>query len=384
MKRFNKSTIGLLALAVGTLVSFGGALSSTLAWFAYSTTVDVQMQGTSINETEQLQVGLKTDLTFSDALINQFNLTQVVDGDDTYTFAAPGAGFDSSLINYYLTEKGYASDTLTPVTSGKYENGDSLNLKVAPHAGHPQITDVAPNYNFALIPFAFRVVRVDSVGASIYAKNQAIWITNARVVADNGFNNVHRAVRVHFSGCKFDGQDVIENKFIFNPSAANDVTRYNNVAGLLNLDGDEYYDVYDETYGIDGEEIVYGEYDGTLPSKTHIEEDSEIIDMNNTGSTSKITTFTAKHRGGNDIYSSLEGITPRKANFKTLSDIKPDVDETGSLINGEVVTITSNTEAAIANLDTCVYIEGWDHSVIDQEADHNFFLGLTFEINRIA
>lgn len=384
MKRFSKSTLGLIALAAGTLVSFGGALSSTLAWFAYSTTVDIQMQGTSINETEQLQVGLKTNLTFSDALVEKFNLTQVVDGDDTYTFAAPGAGFDSSLINYYLNKSGYASNSLTPVTSGKYETGDDLNLKVAPQAGHPEITNEAPKYNYARIPFAFRVVGVDALGATIYAKNQAIWITNARAVADNGLNNIYRAVRVFFSGCKYAGEDFVENKFIFNPSAANDVTRYNNVAGLLNLNGDDYYDTYDKSYGMNGDEIVYGEYDGTLPEKTHIEEDSEIVDMNNTGSTSKITTFTAKHQGNNNVYSSLEGITPHKANFKTLSDIKPDIDETGSLINGQIVTITSKTETAIANLDTCVYIEGWDHSVVDQEIDHSFYLGLTFEINRIA
>lgn len=383
--KLRKSTFGLLALGVGTLISFAGALSSTLAWFAYSTSVNVQMKGTAVNETEQLQVGLKTDITFTDALINEYKLTTVTDGTDKYIFAAPGKGFDSSLINYYLSQSGYASNTLVPVTSKKYNAGEDINLKKAPMAGHPEITEDAPNNQYAKIPFAFRVVRTDRQANKFYVKNQAVWVSNARAIADSGVNNIYKSVRVFFSGEKFNAQDeVVANKFIFNPSATASTPKYTNVAGLLNLNDNDYYDLYPGSYGVDGTEIIYGDYDGTPTALTHITDDSAIADVNGTGNTSTVTTFTAKHRGGNNVYTSLAGITPHKANFKSLSDIKPSVDSLGFLTGGEVVAVTSNTEAAIANLEATVYIEGWDHSVINQEQEHRFFLGLTFEINRVA
>ena len=198
-KSFRNFQIGTIILGAGSFLSFAGALASTVAWYAYASNAQIAFNGTSVQKTEQLQVGLKTDMTFSDALVEQFNLTQVVDGDDTYTFAAPGAGFDSSLINYYLSHSGYAYNRLAPVTSGQYSAGDDINLKVAPQAGHPEIVNEAPHYNYSKIPFAFRVVRVDTVGASVYAKNQAIWITNARAVADSGVSNIYRAGTLSYS-----------------------------------------------------------------------------------------------------------------------------------------------------------------------------------------
>ena len=383
--KLKKSSLSLAILGIGTIVSFAGALSSTLAWFAYSTNVNVQMKGTAVSETEQLQVGLKTDITFSNEMMEEYNLVSVTENSEKYIFAAPGAGFDSSLINYYLSHEGYASNTLIPVTSKKYDNGDNLSLKCAPQAGQPQLTIDAPHDQYAKIPFAFRVVRTDRAGNHTYVTNQSIWISNAKAIADNGATQIYKAVRVHFSGKKFNASnELVDNKFIFNPSASASAQRYTNVAGLLNLNNDDYYDLYDGSYGINGTEIVYGDYDGTLPTTTHIDSDSAIADVNGTGNTSSVTTFTAKHLGGNFVYTSLEGITPHKANFKTLSDIKPTTDSNGFLTGGEVLTVTSNTTNAIADLEATVYIEGWDHSVINEEAEHKFFLGMTFEINRVA
>ena len=382
--KLRKSAIGLLALSIGTVVSFAGALSATLAWFAYSTTINVQMKGTAVSETEQLQVGLKTDITFSQAMIEQYKLTTVDEAGEKYVFAAPGTGFDSTLINYYLAQKGYATNRLVPVTSKKYITGEDINLKRAPRAGHPEITEDAVANEYAKIPFAFRVVRTDRLGNSTFAKDQNVWVSNAKAIADGGINDIYKSVRVYFSGKKYESDVLVDNKFIFNPSASSTSQRYTNVAGLLNLNDDDYYDLYDGSYGINGTEIIYGDYDGTLPATTHIDDDSAIVDINGTGDTSRITTFTAKHMGGNNIYTSLAGITPHKANFKTLSDIKPSTDANGFLYGGEVVTVTGQTTNAIADLEATIYIEGWDHSVINQEAEHKFFLGMTFEINRVA
>ena len=205
-----------------------------------------------------------------------------------------------------------------PVTSKKYNEGEDLNLKVAPQAGHPEFENDAPNYQYAKIPFAFRVVRTDRTGANIFAKKQNIWVSNAKAIADNGANNIHKAVRVFFSGEKLSGENYVANKFILNPSASASDQKYTNVAGLLNLNDNDYYDLYPGSYGLGGTEIIYGDYDGTA-TPTAITDDTGYDDINGTGITNRTTTFTAKHRGGNNCYTSLDGITPHKANFKTLS-----------------------------------------------------------------
>ena len=270
-----------------------------------------------------------------------------------------------------------------PVTSRGYNAGEDLSLYVAPQAGHPEFENAAPINQYAKIPFAFRVVRTDRTGANIFAKKQNIWVSNAKAIADGGVNNIYKSVRVFFSGQKLDGDNYVANKFIFNPSAQAGDQRYTNVAGLLNLNNNDYYDLYPGSYGVGGTEIIYGDYDGSATT-TVLADDSGYDDINGTGISNRTTTFTAKHRGGNNVYTSLDGITPHKANFKSLSDIKPTADSSGFLSGGEVIAVTSNTEYAIANLEATVYIEGWDHSVINEEAEHKFFLGMTFEINRVA
>lgn len=383
MKKFSKTTLGLIALSVGTVISFGGALGSTLAWYTYSTTVNVQFKGTSILETEQLQVGIKTDITFPAEIGDPYGLTQVeAENGDIYTFAAPGMGFDSSLIQYYLSQTEYSISSLCPITSKKYDTGDDLELYVPPRAGDPNSSEHPKKDHYVKIPFAFRVVKIDTASVDTYVPNQAIWISNARAVAD-GAGEIYKAVRVFISGSKFDDdENIVANKFIFNPSASSTSQKYTNVAGLLNLDTDEYYDTFTGIYEYP-REVIYGEYDGEV-TPHYIEEDSELDDINNTGNSSLATTFTAKHQAGTIAYSSLSGITPHKANFKSLSDIRPDVNEQGDLINGEVVAVTSNSDDAIADLETTIYLEGWDHSVINQELFHRFFLGMTFEINKVA
>ena len=56
LKSFIPVGVGLLTFA--TLV---GSISGSLAWWAYSTRVSVSYQGTSVNTSEQLQIGLKLD-----------------------------------------------------------------------------------------------------------------------------------------------------------------------------------------------------------------------------------------------------------------------------------------------------------------------------------
>ena len=62
---------------------------------------------------------------------------------------------------------------------------------------------------------------------------------------------------------------------------------------------------------------------------------------------------------------------------------------TGVLHNKDAAHPTSvcKTKGAeghyLGRVDMTVYLEGWDHAIIDEEMAHYFDLGLTFEINKL-
>lgn len=368
-----------IGICLTTLLSFVTVISSSLAWFAYSTKVTVQMTGTAVAKTDQLQIGLKTSIsTFNENTIDRNGLEEVTTPSGTYTFAKPGTGFIPSLLQEYLSTAGYASTTLTPVTSREYVEGSDIVLNQSPEAGNSRLGLPALNNQFVRIPFAFRVVRVDML--EHYEPNQAIWITDALIETDYGEGIVQNAVRVHFDGSKYDEtNNVVDNKFIFNPSAL--TSGYTNVSGLLNLNNDDYYDLMP---GYADREMIYGDYTGTPMTLHTFDTDTDIDDINGTGNNTNITTFSAKHKANSKGYTSLEGITSKRANYKSMNEIDPIENEQGMLEGGQILTITSDDEYGIAELVATVYIEGWDHSVIDKEQNHGFTLKLTFQINRAA
>ena len=63
--------------------------------------------------------------------------------------------------------------------------------------------------------------------------------------------------------------------------------------------------------------------------------------------------------------------------------ISPSDDGSGALTGGQPVCVTASTEDHIARVDFTIYLEGWDHAVIDTEISHGFNLGLQFQINRV-
>ena len=128
-----KLIFGFLGLA--TLASMVGAISGTVAWYAYVTRVTVSYSGTSVNSTKQLQIGIKSDVEveFPEGLV--VNDVPFVGGH--YYFMNPGASLPASAINAYLATKGYATTTLEPVSSYTYATGDAIDLRNSPIANKP-------------------------------------------------------------------------------------------------------------------------------------------------------------------------------------------------------------------------------------------------------
>ena len=365
--------VGLMSM--GLVAAFAGTISGSIAWYAYSTRVAITYSGTSVAESIQLQIGLVSDQDFTvdgEGHDLGFNLTyEEVEGETyDYYWAKAGTGFSAEAIQAFLkTEGQYAIKELRPITTREYD-GSSFNLYRAPVRGTAHMTQVAPENYYSHVPFVFRII--DAQGN--YAKNADIWLTGVNVAAAGANQNIREAVRLYFS----EGS----NDFVLNPSSLLTTVGYTKVAGLLDLNVDGTYDE------IDGEEIVYGDYTnepvitGTATADNHLDDPTIFDDVNQTGQTAK-STFVAEHLKGVKYYdrTAITNCVPKTAKFETLETIKP-VDSDGDLSGGTPLTRTGAVDG-LARLDVTIYLEGWDHSVIDTEIGHSFNLGLRFQVNRV-
>ena len=207
-KRFN---ISFLTLGFGTLVflGFAGTISGSLAWWAYSTRTSVSFHGTSIASSEQLQIGIKTDVDMS-----AYGMSKL-DEDSDYYFCAPGAGLQSDAIAYYLSEytnpqgKKFAVDQLEPITSGSYTLGSDLSLKNPLVAGTAYNTYDADPDKYVQIPLAFRILKYNANNQLVPSTGENIWLSgvNAEATSAERDGVVYKALRMFTKGKK-----VVENE----------------------------------------------------------------------------------------------------------------------------------------------------------------------------
>ena len=66
MKKLNPTNLMLGLLGLCTVLSIGGAVSSSLAWYAYATRAALTYSGTSVFDNGQLQVGVKSETQIDD------------------------------------------------------------------------------------------------------------------------------------------------------------------------------------------------------------------------------------------------------------------------------------------------------------------------------
>ena len=379
-----KLVCGFLGLC--TVASIGGAISGTLAWYAYATRATLLYSGTSVYDNGQLQIGVKNDTQIL-ALKNDGMIEEQKNGS-YYYFAPAGEGLNSDRINMYLAARGYATNELVPVTSGEFNpadnNHNAFGLKQAPSVDNHNNMTAATNAHFSKITFAFRAFHTDNSGDREFVANQELWLTHAQTRASVGSSgNVANAMRMYIE------RDFTEygahNGFIFNPSSNS--AGETKVAGLLNLGRDQYYDFDDNG------EIVYGDYeiaDGTDSgiSNAPYQGDDVIADVNGSNSTT-INTFTAKHSPyAPAYYQNLNKLNIKTAKYEGVNSIKPNKAADGTLSNpsGKKVSVCKTggeSVGYIGEFDATIYLEGWDFSVIDEEQLHKFDFQLRFETNRI-
>lgn len=384
MKKYHSAKLIFAFLGIATFASLVGTVSGTLAWYQYAARAKLSYSGTSVSDTVQLQIGLRSDrqiTSYGDAMKEEKI------GNKYYYFAPVGSGLTSSLINTCLAANGYATNSLMPSTSGSYQKGDDFVLKKAPSEKKPFENHTADTDCYQTIDFAFRVISSDPNAEDPYVAGQPLWISDAVVRASNSQfdqGNVYKAVRMYVDRTNGDN-------FILNPSASsNGATR---VGGLLDLSRDGYYD-----YNSSGKEVIYGEYEEDLAntqiSTQGYDGDDEVVDVNGINDDARLgqfDTFSAKHRRGIKYYdkSTLSKCGIKNANYLCLDTISPKRNADGYLDNKDPsdptsVCITGDKEHGfLGEVSVTIYIEGWDFNVIDQEYEHMFDFGLTFEINRV-
>ena len=392
LKHFVIGMVGLFLVA-----SFGGLVTGTVAWYAYTVRAGLTYEGTSVSNAERIQIGLKSDIDFTVDEHDHdlgFGLTkqEVIGETYDYYWANPGSGFSSAAINAYLEAMGNATNTLEPVTTKKYIRGTSdFHLYKAPQAYESAIENDASRYAYCKIDFVFRVLLTTSSVYPVYSANQKIWLSDSVASVSGADNNINQALRLYFD----DG--TANTKFIYRPTfeGAESAT---NVSGCLDLNMDGRYDFDGEGY-----EIIYGDYDETPANMKSssitfvagdIPDEGKCNDINGVKPngdpwtevvTADFTTFLGRHTAGTKGYTKalLDSRETHYAEYFGKAKVKPGDDGSGHLSEGLPICVTAGESGGyIGGTTMYIYIEGWDFAVIDKEVGHGFNLGLQFQIDR--
>ena len=379
MKKEKKLSVRLGLMAGLISLAMLGSTAGSLAWYAYSRTVSLSFVGTTIASSSLLNVGLIDDEgIFEQQDLVDYNLDrrQSSSGPNSHSivWSKSRNGFSLLAIRHYLSHAHYAVSTLKPVTTGSMAynayNGedDSFVLYRSPEFGETEFTHAAQKDAYVYLPLAFRVLDEDSE----LVPNKNIWLTDAGVTADQ---HAEGTVRVFVDGT---------NHFLMKPSDKRNSVSGTKVGGLLSLGPSDYYDV-----GAGNKEYCYGEFTNEPNYSTLSDDQYDVFSNDNhvEETSDESTTFYAKHQPG-VLVPNIDEASPKEQKHAGVGLIKPSVSADGELYhddtngNGYPIANTSG-EGNIGYANFTIFIEGWDHSVIDQKAGYEFNLDLKFEIDRI-
>ena len=377
----------LLSLGAITLLSMVGATAGSLAWYAYITHVGVAFKGTTVQRTELLQVGIVDEkyhgnFHFTEERIDYFGLEKLEVSEDKRILWAPaGGGLIADIIAEYVINSPYRNNFVSPVSSRSRLLDEEVNLYGALlSSGSVDAHDnssIAVKSEYVKVPFAFKVLNNNGTTMA----NRHVWVNDTTVSTSYG-HKTDKGVRVYF-------ENLNENTYtLLNPSSTSTTGGVTRICGVLDLDGDGFYD-YDE---VSKKEIVYGQYPNSekaniiystspyVPSNP-----DEVDDVNGVGDLTP-STFVAKHKEG--VYvADYSNVNYANAYFDSLATVRPQIDdETGSFIetSGKPVCLTTESSiGAIGYTNMTIYLEGWDLAIDNRCIDTTFNLGLLFEINKV-
>lgn len=370
MKANRKANLVLFGIASVTSIALIGSTMGTLSWYAYSTHTLLSYTGTSVRKSVLLNVGIvDNDENISEETIGANHLKRESLDGNSIVWTTSSSGINADVIREYLEGTDYAYNFLSPVTSNEraIDETEDLVLYEAPEYGKTTINQVAQEKDYVKIPFAFKIMNNDSD----FVANQKIWLTDVDVQTSG--HHLNDAVRVFIKNN--------HEKFLLRPNDRSPTTSSTKVGGLLDLNGDKMYD-----YDIDNEnkEFIYGHYTGT-PSYITNPEGAEYYENVNGTPYTVDSTFYAQHSKNAKVLDTTS-ISFEEACFETFNTVKPKVSSDGTFYSedgiGKPIAYT-DSEDAVGYADLTIFIEGWDHAIVNEAAGCSFNLGLQFEINKI-
>lgn len=348
-RRHLKSRISATTAATILSIALAGATCGTFAWFTYDTRAKIidNLEGVTIGLGE-LDAGILSNVDLPDADLYGLIKDDSNPNETIYWFR--GRKIEPDALSYVLAANGYAYETLIPVTTRKYANGDDFNLFSTPRMLNDS-DEKAKKEGQVFLPLVFRYHDVLEEDETAYIADQKIALSKVKLNILDENSHIHEAIRIHT-----DDKNGLSH--LINPSSIDDGAT--NVGGLLDLDGDGFYDIeihdeklYEHVYGqvIDWDYKNSPETVDTLPESTSEYKNS----------------FVAGHKSG--VYA-LNTCTPEVAEFEGLNDFTN---------KRKWVTTTNSQTNNYAYLDLSIFIEGWDSNVINREIGIPFSVEVTFE-----
>lgn len=352
-----KSRLATFSVAILFNVSLAAAVCGTFAWYTYATRTGLEKQyhGTTVGDMGSLQAGLVSEKKLDDYLVYDL-------AEDDRTLADEGKyiywckeTIAARTINFVLNENGYATTEMFPVTSSAfdYENDDRDSFTLYRNPTYLVNYDkedpdfLASKSDYSVLDFVFRYEDVDNIGD--YLSGYNVFLSQCRVESAQEEHELYKSVRIYYNngyeGC------------IINPTA--DVSGYNDVGGVLDLNADGFYD-YDES---EFYEVIYGE---TEEYEYNAEETSEDGHLNWT----QTDTFVANHRKG------VLAINEDSFEPKTVKYC--DVERFTS--KSKRITYTDETYHNLGRFKMYLYFEGWDRHVVNKEQGFGYNLDLAFAV----
>lgn len=361
------SSILSLALAATTC--------GTFAWFTYASNVFVdEYKGVSVGALN-IELGYVSELEFTEAdIYGASQIQKTEDGKFIYWFEN---GFSSEALHKLIELNGYSPDSMYPVTTGSYSaTNDDFSLLRAPVTlrNYNAYTPADPT-DYTHMSFVFRVN--DVLEPNNYLANQEIFMCVADAKSDY---DIRKSFRVHTDNLVAD-----EGKMKHLINVDDDISEdgVDSVGGVLDLNGDGFYDTMLDTVTGQENEFYYGEFEnveGYSSGVVYYKDSPRSSDSEQVG---KHTTFNAKHKAG--TYEVNGSITqPLFAEYETVKKFEDETTPVAKTREYQMFDDSNNlVKENLAFLDVTVFVEGWDLYTIDPEIqgqDRPYELDIQFEV----
>jgi len=327
-----------LPYLITSIIAVFGIGVGTYCWFEYQNRANVTYYGTAVGGEGKMDIGLVSSKRLDGFATTYDMIEDSVSLPDNYIYwTRDNATMTSEAILDYAQRLGHASNAMTATSSGAYEAGGTFELKRAPELLASAEFLPARLDTYTKIRLAFRT-----------DAHTAIFLKGSHVECEN---DVREAVRVYFNEPDSTGG------FIYNPSSIDEGATA--VGGILNLDtmSNEYFD-YQPAYEY---EHIYGEVESVTYDGSKYTQESPIP-------SGQRNCFVSNHKAGLLI----PKITPKYANY--LGSY--------STLGSKVLTSTKDL-GTISYLDATIYLEGWDHTCVEQAISSHYSLNLEFTFKEV-